>query len=269
MPVTTWWSNGGEKLNLKICTYNLRMENPDDGINVFSNRAPFIKERLAEYAPDVIGFQEVRPHMRRWLEENLPDYTIIGTGRGEDFLDESNVIAYRTDKFLTMALDTFWLSDTPYVPGSRYSTDQSDCPRICTCAVLLLRDTTKRLRVYNTHLDHVGNVARVQGIEAILGRIAMDEQRYPGTQLVLMGDFNAEPDHMVMRAIAMEADNLVDTTRSIPYTFHNYEPEKMQAKIDYIFTNGPWIEESTVAFTDCRDGVYLSDHYPVMTEIIL
>ena len=74
-------------MKLKVCTYNLRMENPVDGINTFSNRAPLIAERLAQYQPDVIGFQEVRPHMRRWLEENLRDYTILGTGRGEDFQD--------------------------------------------------------------------------------------------------------------------------------------------------------------------------------------
>lgn len=256
-------------MELKICSYNLRMENPVDGINAFSNRAPFVAEKLAVYRPDVIGFQEVRPHMRDWLEENLKDYTVIGTGRGEDFQDESNVVAYRTDKFIAMALDTFWLSDTPNVPGSQFTTDQSDCPRICTCAVLLVRGSTKRLRVYNTHLDHVGSVARVQGIEMILGRITMDEQRYPGTPVVLMGDFNAEPDDIVIRAIEMESDRLVDTTRSIPYTFHNYQPEKTHVKIDYIYTNAGWDEEKTVALTDCRDGVYLSDHYPVMTEIII
>ena len=119
-------------MELKICSYNLRMDTPRDGINAFFNRTPLIAEKLAEYQPDVIGFQEVRPPMRRWLEENLEGYTIIGTGRGADFLNEANVIAYRTDKFLTMSLDTFWLSDTPYVPGSMFTTDQSDNPRICT-----------------------------------------------------------------------------------------------------------------------------------------
>ena len=110
-------------MELKICSYNLRMDTPRDGINAFFNRTPLIAEKLAEYQPDVIGFQEVRPPMRRWLEENLEGYTIIGTGRGADFLNEANVIAYRTDKFLTMSLDTFWLSDTPYVPGSMFTTD--------------------------------------------------------------------------------------------------------------------------------------------------
>ena len=240
---------------------------PRDGINAFTNRAPFIAERLPAYAPDVIGFQEIRPHMRRWLEENLTGYTILGTGRGVDFLDEANVIAFRTDKFLPMSLDTFWLSDTPFLPGSRFSTDQSICPRICTCAVLLLRDTSKLLRVYNTHLDHEGPIARVQGIEMILNRITSDEARYPGVPVVLTGDFTAEPGDYVGRVIEMMGDRLEDATAAIPGTFHGYHPEQGTVKIDYIYTNAPWHRESVMALTDCRDGIYLSDHYPVMAEI--
>ena len=256
-------------MELKICSYNLRMDTPKDGINAFFNRTPLIAEKINTYQPDVIGFQEVRPPMRNWLEENMTGYTVIGTGRGADFLNEANVIAYRTDKFLTMSLDTFWLSDTPYVPGSRFTTDQSDCPRICTCAVLLARDTTKRLRVYNTHLDHVGPVDRVQGSEMVLARIDSDVQRYPDTPVVLMGDFNEEPGGIVTRAVEMESDGLVEATRNIPGTFHGYHPETGTVKIDYIYTNACWEEEKTLALTDSRDGIYLSDHYPVMTQITI
>lgn len=256
-------------MELKICSFNLRMDTPKDGNNAFFNRTPLIAEKINAYQPDVIGFQEVRPPMRNWLEENLNGYTVIGTGRGADFLNEANVIAYRTDKFLTMSLDTFWLSDTPYVPGSMFTTDQSNNPRICTCAVLLVRDTTKRLRVYNTHLDHVGPVARVQGIEMVLARIASDVQRYPDTPVVLMGDFNEEPGGIVTRAIEMESDGLVEATRNIPGTFHGYHPENGTSKIDYIYTNACWDEEKTLALTDSRDGIYLSDHYPVMTQITI
>lgn len=256
-------------MELKICSFNLRMDTPKDGNNAFFNRTPLIAEKINAYQPDVIGFQEVRPPMRNWLEENLGGYTVIGTGRGADFLNEANVIAYRTDKFMTMSLDTFWLSDTPYVPGSMFTTDQSNNPRICTCAVLLVRDTTKRLRVYNTHLDHVGPVARVQGIEMVLARIASDVQRYPDTPVVLMGDFNEEPGGIVTRAIEMESDGLVEATRNIPGTFHGYHPENGTSKIDYIYTNACWDEEKTLALTDSRGGIYLSDHYPVMTQITI
>lgn len=254
-------------MELSVCSFNLRMENPNDGINSFPFRAPFIAETLKQNAPDVIGFQEVRPHMRRWLEETLTDYTILGTGREADFTDEANVIAYRTEKFLAMSMDTFWLSDTPYVPGSRFSVDQSICPRICTCAVLLVRDTATRVRVYNTHLDHEGSVARVAGIELILGRIAQDDARYPDVPVVLTGDFNAEPDDFVAKVIDMNPLGLKDTTAGIPVTFHSYHPDENSIKIDYIYTDAPWQEASVRALTECREGVYLSDHYPVIARI--
>ena len=254
-------------MKLKLCSYNLRMDNPDDGINAFSCRKDYIAQAFPKYGADIIGFQEVLPHMRHWLEESLTGYTLVGTGREKDFTDEHNPIAYRTDKFLLMALDTFWLSDTPRVPGSRFSTDQSICPRICTTAVLLERGGTRRIRVYNTHLDHEGEEARRQGIRLILGRIKADEDIYPGTAVVLMGDFNAEPDSRVCEILKETA--LEDTTAAIGGTFHSYHPERGTVKIDYIYTTAPWDAEASRALRDCENGVFLSDHYPVMTEISL
>ena len=60
----------------KIMTCNLRTDCASDGINSFMNRRAFIAERLAAYSPDVIGFQEIRPHMYAWLVENLHDYYV-------------------------------------------------------------------------------------------------------------------------------------------------------------------------------------------------
>lgn len=258
-------------MKYKICTYNLRMDTPEDGKNAFSQRKAFIAERFPLYGADVVGFQEVLPHMRRWLEETLTDYQVVGTGRGATLEDEHNVIAYRRDRFLLVALDTFWLSDTPYVPGSRFACDQSPCPRICTCAVLATRDTRQLLRVYNTHLDHEGAGARTQGMACILCRIAADDSRYPGAPVVLMGDFNAEPEEAACRMageFAACGRRLEDMTREIPATYHDYH-RSQPIKIDYIFTSADWDKSATRALTDCHEGVYLSDHYPVLGEIFL
>ncbi len=250
-------------MRLKICSYNLRYDNDFDGINRFSLRRDYIAKAFLPYCPDVIGFQEVLPRMRTWLEGNLADYTLVGSHREEDFTGEANPIAFRKDRFLLMALDTFWLSDTPFRPGSRFPEDQSICPRICTAAVLQERGSTRLLRVYNTHLDHVGQIARQKGIRLILQRIAGDEARYPGAKVVLMGDFNAEPDSGPVKIAG--ASGLRDATANISGTFHSFHPEKPMIKIDYIWTDAPW--EHSRALTDSENGVYLSDHYPVMTEI--
>lgn len=250
---------------INMFTYNLRTDASVDGINAFSLRKDYIKKTFPKYNADIIGFQETRPHMRQWLIDNFTDYEICGIGRGSDLQDESNVVAYRKDKFDLISLDTFWLSDTPHKPGTRFSTDQSTCPRICTCTTLYHRETGRAIRHYNTHLDHVGQFAQAQGISLILNRIASDYDTW-ALPVILTGDFNVTPDSVVVKSV-LDFDGcgekLKDVTSGVGSTFHAYQPERVSTKIDYIFTNLPC--DSTKSFTarDNEGGVYLSDHYPV------
>lgn len=257
-------------MKIKICTFNIRCDTPKDGINSFSGRQDLIRREFPKYAADVIGFQEVRPHVHEWLEKNLEGYTVVGIGRETDLGGEAMSIAFRTDTFLLVHLDTFWLSDTPHVPGSRFGTDQSSCPRICTAVTLMTRKERKLLRVYNTHLDHVGTMAQAQGISMVLSRIAQDDARYPGVPVVLTGDLNVTPDSKVISSITSFGGGILrDITADVGATFHAYHPEMAERclKIDYIFTNATAGDMESQCLTDTEDGVYLSDHYPVLGEI--
>lgn len=252
---------------LTVFTYNLRTDVPEDGINSFQNRRDFIRARFPAYQADLIGFQETEPHMRQWLMEAFPEYEVCGTGREAALDGESNVIAYRRSLFDLVSLDTFWLSDTPYVPGSRFSTDQSLCPRICTCVTLCHKETGKLLRHYNTHLDHEGAMAQAQGISLVLNRMAADYARWQAP-VILTGDFNVVPESPVYRSVQGFSGcgkPLVDVTAGVGDTFHNFEPQNPaeQMKIDYIFTNLPCDPKKTVKAMDEQNGQYLSDHYPV------
>ena len=247
---------------LKYCTFNLRYENPFDGKNGFVFRQPLIKETLIKERFDVIGFQEVLPGMRGALERDLPMYAFVGCGRESDFSGESNPIAYRKDSLVLQSCDTFWLSNTPDVSGSRFTEDQSICPRICTCAVFVTKDENRRFRVYNTHLDHVGEKARESGMRVILGRIQSDDAKYPDVPVVLGGDFNATPDSPFPGNIPLR-----DVTANVPFSYHEYQPDKVRQKIDYIYTNAACDAEQTRPLTTVRDGIYLSDHYPLAVTI--
>ena len=88
--------------------------------------------------------------MRQWVIDHFPAYTVCGIGREADLQGESNIIAYRTDKFDLVSLDTFWLSDTPHRPGSRFATDQSGCPRICTVVTLRCKENGKLFELDKT-----------------------------------------------------------------------------------------------------------------------
>ncbi len=254
---------------ITVFTYNLRTDVLSDGKNAFPNRRELIKSRFPGYHPDLVGFQEVQPHMREWLIGSFPEYELCGLGREKDLQGEGTPILFRKDRFELFSQDTFWLSDTPRVPGSRFSTDQSICPRICTCVTLRHRETGRLFRHYNTHLDHEGAFAQVQGMSLILHRMAEDFALWK-LPVILTGDFNVFPDSPVCRSVLNFSGcgaPLIDVTAGITYTFHNFEPEKVRQKIDYIFTNLSCDPVRSFTAEDEENGRYLSDHYPVGTYL--
>ena len=253
-----------------ICTYNIRCDVKEDGPNAFPHRKALIKAAFPSFRADIIGFQELQDHMLAWLEETFTDYTFVGIGREADLHGEHTTIAFRTARYTLVSLDNFWLSETPRVAGSCFGSDQSIYCRLCTVAVLCDKETNKLLRVYNTHLDHTGIMAQVQAISLILSRIADDERIWPSSAVILTGDFNAKPDSMVCRSVSsfrLGEKKLQDVTTAFPFTFHAYHPENGGSKIDYIYTPAPCDTEKTHLVTHCADGVYLSDHYPIVAEI--
>ena len=187
--------------SIRVFSFNILTDNcKKTGGRTFAERSKLILDEFLAYEPDLIGFQETQPPQRQWLIDNFTDFQVCGVGRDRDLLGESNVVLFRKSRFDLVFLETFWLSDTPRIPGSRFSTDQSDCPRICTCTTLRERESGRCLRHYNTHLDHVGAFAQAQGISLILNRIASDYAENP-LPVVLTGDFNVTPDSLVYKSV--------------------------------------------------------------------
>lgn len=253
-------------LTLQAVTFNIRYDCGLDGSNNFCFRRDHILRTVRERRPDVIGFQEVLPHVMRWLQENLSQYHVVGCGRGAHYDDEHMAIAYRKDRFDLFALDTFWLSPTPFLPGSRYE-NQSMNPRTCVCVMLKERDFPRPFRVYVTHLDDQGAAARCQGMSQVLNRMEEDRKRL-AMPAILMGDFNAHPEDEEIRLVK-SLPYLKDITAALPVTFHGFGDKSAFEKIDYIFISGEWTTESVSLWDDCWDGVYLSDHYPICARLAL
>lgn len=249
---------------MKVVTYNTRYDCIADGINRFECRKPFILEKLEQEKPDIIGFQEVLPGMLAWFQETLKDYVVLGCGRDANLSDETTAVAYRKNRFQLAAMETFWLSETPWMPGSRYP-QQSICPR--TCTELLLQDLQTELvfRVYNTHLDHEGEAARVLGITQILKKMKQ-ETLFPDAPILLMGDFNAEPEAREVK-LCEENTGLKELSKTADATFHWYGTLNPEIKIDYIFGSEQFVCKKCSLWKDKRGEMYLSDHYPVCVEI--
>ena len=53
---------------MKFVTFNIRCDFGQDGANNFIYRRPLILEKIRQEKPDIIGFQEVLPHVAAWLK---------------------------------------------------------------------------------------------------------------------------------------------------------------------------------------------------------
>ena len=254
---------------ITVMTFNLRNESEVDGINHLRNRKGKIMDTIANYKPDLIGFQEARDETRDWLRDTLTDYTVVGCGRLADYRGECPPLAFRKDKFMMLSSDNFWLSSTPSVPGSKYDgSDQSSCPRMCTVVTLYHIESGKKLVFLNTHTDHKGSVSRILASAQMLQYLS--EKGLPS---ILTGDLNAVPEstEIVMLSAAKHFP-MIDATANVGGTFHGFGAytDENAIKIDYIFTTMPVVEGESFAVPDPHeDGIYISDHRPVMASVVI
>ena len=249
---------------LKIMTLNVRLD-VDKGANDFALRKGRIVELIKAENPDIVGFQEATDRIKTELSDMLDGYYIVGCGRKKTYDGESAAVAYRKDKFELLALDNFWLSATPRVPGSRYGVDQSSCPRVTTALLLTQKGSASPFWFINTHLDHVGKKARFLSSVQLMQFIS--ERSEP---CILTGDFNAGPAAEEIRVLLEnEQIGLIDCTSQISGTFHDFgKMMNNMAKIDYIFTNLPCDEEKTYVCKDePQNGTYYSDHLAVCAYV--
>ena len=246
-------------------TFNLRCECVVDGINQWKYRTELVRRAISEENPDIIGFQEVTRNMVKDVTAMLSDrYVVIGSGREKNYGGEGVNIAFKKELFDIISIETFWLSDSPDVPGSRYENlDQSTCPRIAIIAGLILKNVGKKIYFCNTHLDHMGNLARIEGAKLILDKLRK-VCRFDDT-IIITGDLNARPSSQVIPTFCDASFGISDITDGIATTFHKWGARLGEdVKIDYIFTNAEKSEKSSYIVTKYEEnGVYCSDHYPV------
>lgn len=258
------------KNKIKVVSFNIRSDAARDGLNDFHHRKAYILDKLATERPGIIGFQEITSTMLDWLGRYLPEYSFVGCGRSATYDNEYNSIAYRRDILELHGLDVFWLSPTPTVPGTVYE-EQSDCPRICVATLLKHKQSSQPFRFYNTHLDHIGQIAQTKGLTQILNRISQDQaiRRFP---VILTGDFNFTPSQPQIHVIKQYPElALRDLAAAIPTTFHDYGRRNDAFKIDYIYVDAETAEtaEPAVAWDECHEGVYLTDHYPICAQVMI
>ena len=255
--------------NLKIMTYNVRYDNPNDGENAWVNRKEFLCSQLSFYEPDIFGIQEALPNQVTDIAGMLPKYIYVGIARDGVGKGESSTIFFKKSRFQVLQQNTFWLSETPDIISKGWDAALN---RVCTYVLLKDNKTKQKFWVFNTHLDHMGELARTNSIQLILSKIkALNIKNYP---VFLTGDFNSEPTEERIIQLKKEMNDSHDVSEDKPFgptgTFNGFKHnEPVNRRIDYIFLSkeSPYKVKKQAVLSDSKDLKYPSDHLPVYVEL--
>jgi endonuclease/exonuclease/phosphatase family metal-dependent hydrolase len=252
--------------SLEVMTYNIRYDNPGDGINQWGKRKEKVFSLIKKYDPEIFGVQEALNNQIEDLITGLPEYDFVGVGRDDGKQKgEYSAIFFKKIRFKVKDSNTFWLSETPSVPGSKNW--DAALTRVATWAVFTDQETKKDFILINTHFDHIGKESRAKSAALLLTQAEKIGKSLP---LVITGDFNCTRDDKPYQVImSQKTVPLQDPApANPPGTFCNFQVNSMQCRpIDYIFSSLDWKASDYKVITDNDGTNYPSDHLPVLLTL--
>ena len=261
-----------EPVELRVMTFNIRYGTAADGADAWDRRRALLIETIRSYDPAVLGVQEALRFQLDEIGADFPGMKEVGVGRDDGAeAGEYSSILYDGSRFALREHGTYWLSDTPGVPGSM--TWGNRYPRLVTWA--LLHDTAADLTFYvlNTHWDHESQNARERSAAQVVDWLAASVGDRP---VVVMGDFNAGESNPAFRAL-LDADRRVrlrDSFRDVypgaggVGTYHAFTGDRTGEKIDAVLVSPAWeVVDAAIVRTN-RAGRYPSDHFPVTATLV-
>lgn len=267
-----------KEASFNVMSFNIRYDNPEDSLNNWKYRKEVAAQIIKDQKIDVLGTQEVLHNQLEDLLSQLPDYKALGVGRDDGKEDgEYSALFYNTVRFDAEKTGCFWLSETPDVAGS-LGWDGA-CNRVATWAVLKDKATGKQVFAINTHLDHVGKLARQEGVTLLIKRA---NEIGSGMPVVITGDFNARPESDVIQHV-LDAKNPIQMHDSHvvakvqgkneegDWTFHGFGEVPMERRsfIDYIFVSEDIQVDEFAILPSKLNNIYVSDHRPIVSKITI
>lgn len=252
--------------DVTVMTYNVYIAG--SGERSPENRAPHVVENIRKYMPDSFGLQEADADWIKRIADAMPEYAYVGIGRDLGGGGEASPVFYLKDKYELIDSGTFWLSKTPNKPSRGWDAMLN---RICTYAVLRDVDTGFIYAHFNAHFDHIGVIARLESVAVVADKVSKICNSFPA---VFTGDLNdyegGDMYNRVLETGFKDTKTLAETADD-KSTFHGYSTlTEKEDPIDFIFVNAmaTKVESYTVDTTE-HNGIYASDHHPVISEIAL
>ncbi len=253
--------------NIRMMSCNLRCISPTDwGKKAWFYRADLMMDAIGKQAPGIIGFQEATKWHYSYLCDTLKGYDSVITYRDDAFNSEGCPIFYNTSLYKLVDKGSFWLSETPEVPSKSWGAQYN---RVCSYVILTDIASGKDFVVFNTHLSHVSDEARINGINVVLDKIA----EFGSLPAVIMGDFNAEEGSVTYNSVTENYDDAIYRVENPDkaYTYNGWGDSAKFKRIDYfmISKTGFQVNSYDVLPATTADGVYISDHCPIVMSVTM
>ncbi|CAM8976321.1 unnamed protein product [Rhodiola kirilowii] len=294
-------------LSLTVMTFNLH-EDPaeEDGPNKWDKRRDLCVSVITSYSPTILCTQQGVKTQLDFLQQGLPGYDQFGvSSKGpEDSSDEHCSIFYDKEKVELLEGGTFWLSESPSVPGS--TSWGSEVPCIATWATFQLKGVEPpgfQFQIVNTNLDELSPRARRRSALLTWQHIA---SLPPNLPVVYCGGFNTQKESTTGRFLLGRSreHGVVGDMRdvwpnarmrknvSLIRTYHGFKGDK-QGTLEFVklifralclcwdrhtqdlhtdwvlFRGRALVPFSCDVVNDHMDGYYPSSHYPIFAEFTL
>lgn len=296
----TLLSTGYSKVNYPILvgSYNVRYDNPNDGVNVWANRKEHVKALIQFHDWDIFGTQEAMINQVKGIAE-LQQYAWYGKGRDDGKeAGEHCAIFYKKDRFKLLVSGDFWLSETPDKPTIGW--DSRVNKRVCTWARFRDLQSKKEFYFISVHFDNLGAVARRESAKLMVVKIKEIAKDLP---VICVGDLNSTPETEQIATLQTILKDAYKITEQPPYgpegTSSGFGFDPLRARrmdslavqrqlktgvapnasnpgrtrsnrIDYIFVNDQVSVLKYGVITDFYgQQSYPSDHFPIMAKIII
>ena len=258
-----------DKDAITVVNANVRgFDQADKGNTHWFVRAPLFVKTLEKAAPDILGMQEVTKVQYTYLKKSLRGYDSEILYSDDGAFSGSTPLFYNTAKFDLIEKGSFWVSETPEKMSKGWD---AECYRVCSFLILAQKSDGTHLAVFNTHLDHLGRQARINGVKMIAERM----KQYGDIPCILMGDMNFVAERGDAYSTALSYfDNAKYCTEDSDdgATWHGIGWKQVNSTEidDYFFVSKTGVDVKQYRILRaCYDGVYPSDHYPIQMKLTL
>lgn len=261
--------------NVRIGTYNIRIQSSSDGDNNWPTRKPITVQSIKDIDFDIFGLQEAQTYHHTYLQETLGDvygfeWFCPNTGSSK----ESVGIAYKKSDWSLAALNKFYINSDPDTQAKCDTGSSGNFYRGALCGTFIHKKTGTKIFFMSTHgcLNKEPNITYAYLYPEQEARFNPD-----GLPSFFVGDLNARPDwdsSIRFRTYWNDTYLTIDETlrQGCDNTFNGWDsPEgREDRRIDFVYYKGTGVTPTLYKCDNTLyDGKYPSDHWPVFADFTI